>query len=131
MIDIGYFVYKIISFWFIRKINLECINISIKKLIGIKGKERKISEIIKIEINIDGYLQDIFFYVIRDHLRYNLILEKPWMNHHDVRIALKVGTLFIHSSRARVMSNKGRKWKSSKLLKLLEIGAIAYQSWLK
>ena len=56
MIDTGYFIYKIINSWFIRKADLKYINIFIKKLIGIEKKEKKISKIIKAEIDIDGYL---------------------------------------------------------------------------
>ena len=64
LIDTRCLIYKIISFQFIRKTGLEYINISIKKLIEIKKKEKKINKIVKIEIDIDGHLQDIFFYII-------------------------------------------------------------------
>ena len=56
LIDTGCLVYKMISSWFIKKVDLEHINIPTKKLIGIKGKERKINKIIKAEIDINGHL---------------------------------------------------------------------------
>ena len=56
LINIGYLIYKVINSRFIRKVGLERINISTKKLIGIGGKEGRISEIVKAEINIDKYL---------------------------------------------------------------------------
>ena len=56
LIDTRYLMYKIINFWFVRKIGLERINIFIKKLVEIEKKEKKISEIVKVEIDIDGYL---------------------------------------------------------------------------
>ena len=64
LINTGYLVYKIINSQFIRKVNLKCINISTKKLIEIEKKEERISKIIKTEIDIDGHLQDVFFYII-------------------------------------------------------------------
>ena len=76
MINIGYLTYRIISSIFIRKTDFEYINISIKKLIEIEGKEGCINKIIKIEIDIDGHKQDIYFYIIQNHLGYDLILGK-------------------------------------------------------
>ena len=128
LIDTGCFVYKMMSFWFIRKADLEHINISIKKLVKIGGKEEKINKIVKAEIDIDGHLQNVFFYIIWDHLEYDFILKKPWINHYNMRITPKISTLFIYSSRIKMMSNEGRKRKSLKFLKLFEIRAIAYQS---
>ena len=55
LIDIGYLAYEVISSMFIKKAGLEYINISIKKLIGIKGKEDHINKIVKIEIDIDKH----------------------------------------------------------------------------
>ena len=55
LINTSYFVYRIISFIFIRKTGLKCINISTRKLIEIKEKEDCINEIMKIEIDINGY----------------------------------------------------------------------------
>ena len=50
------------------------------------------------------------------------------MEHHDIRITPKTDIFFIHSSRTRVKSNKAKKKRS---LKLLKIRATAYQSWVK
>ena len=44
---------------FIRKINLEHINILKKNLMEIGKKENKISEVIKVEININKYKKNI------------------------------------------------------------------------
>ena len=64
LINIGCLAYEIINSMFVRKADLERISILIKKLIGIGGKEDRIDEIVKVEIDIDKYKQDIYFYVI-------------------------------------------------------------------
>ena len=56
LINTGYLIYKVINSQFIRKTDLKHINIPTKKLIEIKKKEEKISEIVKIKININRYL---------------------------------------------------------------------------
>ena len=55
LINTDYFVYGAINFIFVKKVNLECINISIRKLIEIERKEGCINKIIKIKIDIDRY----------------------------------------------------------------------------
>ena len=76
LFDLGYLAYGVISSRFIRKTGLECINIPVRKLIDIGGKEGYINKIMKIKIDIDRYQQDIFFYIIKDYLKYDLILGK-------------------------------------------------------
>ena len=123
LIDTGCFVYKIISFKFIRKTGLEYIIIFIKKLIGIGEKEGRINKIIKVKIDIDGHLQDIFFYMIQDYLEYNLILDKLQINHYNVKIAPKTNILFIYLFWIRIINNERKK---QKLLKFFEIKVIVY-----
>ena len=57
-------MYGVISFMFVRKVGFERISISIRKLIGIGGKKGCIDEVVKVEIDIDKYKQDAYFYVI-------------------------------------------------------------------
>ena len=64
LINTGCLVYGVISSIFIRKANFKCISIFIRKLIGIRGKEGRIDEIVKVEIDIDKHKQDTYFYVI-------------------------------------------------------------------
>ena len=64
LINIDCLVYGAISFIFIRKADLKCISISIRKLIKIERKEGCIDKIIKVEINIDKHKQDVYFYII-------------------------------------------------------------------
>ena len=123
LINTGYLVYKTISFMFIRKANFEYISIPARKLIGIGGKKGRIDEIVKVEIDIDKYKQDVYFYIIQNYLEYNLILEKPWMEYHDIKIILKTNIFFIYLLRIRIRSNKVKK---KRLLKFLEIGVTVY-----
>ena len=50
------------------------------------------------------------------------------MEHYDIRIVSKADIFFIYLSRIRVRSNKVRKKRS---LKFLKIGITIYQSWVK
>ena len=77
LIDIGYLIYRAISSIFVKKTGLKRINIPTKKLIKIRKKKGRINEIVKIKININRHKQNIYFYIIQDHLEYDLILGKP------------------------------------------------------
>ena len=55
LINIKCIIYKVISFRFIKKANFKCINILIKKLIGIEGKEGCINKIVKVDMDINRY----------------------------------------------------------------------------
>ena len=55
LINIGCLTYGAINSIFIRKAGLEHINISIRKLIEIRGKKNYINKIIKIKIDIDRH----------------------------------------------------------------------------
>ena len=50
------------------------------------------------------------------------------MEYYNIKITLKADTFFIHSSKIRVRSNKARK---KRLLKFLKIGTTVYQFWVK
>ena len=123
LINIECLVYKTISFRFVRRTDFECIDILIRKLIGIGGKEDRINKIIKVNININRHQQDVFFYIIRDHLGYDLILGKLWMIHHNIKITPKANIFFIHSSETKIRINEEGKKRS---LNLLEIGVMVF-----
>ena len=55
LINTGCLVYGVINSIFIRKTGFKYINILIRKLIGIRGKEGCIDKIVKVEIDIDKY----------------------------------------------------------------------------
>ena len=117
LINIGCLAYGAISSRFIKRAGLKCINIPIKKLIEIEEKEDYINKIMKVDINIDKHQQDTFFYIIRDHLKYNLILGKLWMVHYNIKIILKINTFFIYFSGIRVKIKKKKKKKIIKSFK--------------
>ena len=77
LINTDCLAYRAISSMFVRKAGLKHISIPTKKLIKIREKKGRIDKIIKIKIDIDKHKQDVYFYVIQDHLEYNLILRKP------------------------------------------------------
>ena len=123
LINTDYLVYKTINSIFVRKAGFKHINILIRKLIKIRKKEGRINKVMKIKIDINGHKQDAYFYIIQNHLKYNLILKKPWIKHHDIKIILKADIFFIHSSKIKIRSNKAGK---KRLLKLLKIEITAY-----
>ena len=55
LINTDYLAYKAISSMFVRKVDLECINISTRKLIEIKEKKDHINKIVKVKIDIDKH----------------------------------------------------------------------------
>ena len=77
LINTDYLVYKTINSIFVRKAGFKHINILIRKLIKIRKKEGRINKVMKIKIDINGHKQDAYFYIIQNHLKYNLILKKP------------------------------------------------------
>ena len=109
LINTNYLIYKTINSIFVRKVGFKYINILIKKLIKIRKKEDRINKIMKIKIDINGHKQDTYFYIIQNHLKYNLILKKPWIKHYDIKIILKVDIFFIHSLKTKIRSNKAGK----------------------
>ena len=82
----------------------------------------------KVDINIKKYQQNIFFYIIRDYLEYNLILRKLWIIYYNIKIALKINIFFIYFSETKIRTNKKRK---KRLLNFLKIGITVFQFWIK
>lgn len=71
----------------IRRAKLPRMKITPRKLTGAvdngKNQNSSITEITKLEINIDGYQKSLYAYII-PHLSHDLILGKPWMEREDV-----------------------------------------------
>ncbi|KAF9700524.1 hypothetical protein EKO04_001724 [Ascochyta lentis] len=61
------------------------------------------------KIDIDGYRETLWAYVLDREREYDLILGRPWMDKNEVTIAPAKKSLFIHSSRTRVRSREGAR----------------------
>ena len=55
------------------------------------------------EINLDGYRENAFFYVVPG-LSYDIILGLPWMRANDVRLSPKRVYLYIGPFNLRILN---------------------------
>ena len=61
-----------------------------------------ISEVAKVEIDLNGHKEDAFFYVVPKLASYDIILGLPWMKRNDVRLSPRRACLHIGPFRIRV-----------------------------
>ena len=59
-------------------------------------------EVAKIEVDLNGYKEDAFFYVVPSLASYDIILGLPWMKKNDVRLSPKRAYLHIGPFNLRV-----------------------------
>ena len=77
LVDTGYLSYGIINAYFASRYSLQRILITPRLIIGFSTDvELEITNVIKLEINLDGYKEDIFLYVV-PYMSYDLILGLP------------------------------------------------------
>lgn len=80
LIDSGCLSYGIISKRFAQRHCLTTFLISPRPVRGATGKTKYIMQIVGTSIDIGTYMEgNVFFYVLPDHLGYNLILGLPWL----------------------------------------------------
>ncbi|KAI0991717.1 hypothetical protein K3495_g16470, partial [Podosphaera aphanis] len=84
LIDNGCECLAAINNTLVRKLNLPRIKIPPRKLAGAtRGYGETISEMTKVELDVDGYRKALYAYVI-PRLSHELILGKPWMEQEDI-----------------------------------------------
>ena len=121
LIDSGCLSYGAISQRFVRRNGLPTFDITPKLMRGATGGEGKIDRIVRCRIDIEGHSeQGTFLYVIPDHLGYDLILGRPWLNYHDVLMYSKRGRLHVRSTGAKL---RDRKRKPLPKLDILQVCA--------
>ena len=84
LIDSGCLNYEIVNNFFMKKHQLSTIDITSWSAHGVTGEEIYIIKIIHTCLDINTHSKkSAHFYVLSDHLDYDLILEMVWMQHHD------------------------------------------------
>ena len=53
------------------------------------SKPGTINEITKIHINVNEYTEIYYFYIKSDNLKYNLILNRLWLNKNNIQVIIK------------------------------------------
>ena len=72
--NIGYLLYGLISRRFATRNSLQCIPITLRPINGFRTDiVSEIIDIAKIEINLDGYKEETFFYIVLN-IAYDIIL---------------------------------------------------------
>ena len=104
LVDTGCLSYGIINAHFASRHGLQRIPITPRPIIGFSTDvESEITNVVKLEIDLDGYKEDIFLYVV-PHMSYDMILGLPWMKKNDVQISPRKECLYIGPSSLRILN---------------------------
>ena len=105
LMDSSYLSYDLINSRFTSRYKLQRIRISHRLIVGFSDlMTSQILEITKIEIDLNGYKEDVFFYVVLNLASYDIILGLPQMKRNDVRLSLRRAYLYIRPLRIRVLN---------------------------
>jgi hypothetical protein len=125
MLDSGCLTYALVSASFVRKANLQCVNLPhSKQLDGVTGTGT-ITRACEFTYDIEGYKRTGWGYVVeKGNLGYDILLGRSWFNKHNVTIAPAKKSIYIHSEgiRIRLRSKEG---KSPQQPMVQEISAVA------
>ena len=110
LVDSGCSSYGLIDSRFASRHKLQRMRISHRPIVGFSDSVTSwISEVAKIEIDLNGHKEDAFFYVVPSLASYDIILGLPWMKRNDVRLSLKRAYLYIEPFRIRVSNTSKEK----------------------
>ena len=87
--------------------------ISLWQVIDVMSKPGTTNEIVKTHINIDKHMKTCYFYIKDDNLKYNLILDRLWLNRNDVQIVVKKKQFILASQIYMSRAQKADQKKSS------------------
>ena len=105
LIDSGCSSYGLIDSRFASKQGLQRISIPPRAVVGFNDSTKaQISEVAKLEIDLNGHKEDAFLYVIPSLVSNNIILGLPWMKKNDVRLSPKKASLTIGPFKIRVLN---------------------------
>ena len=96
LVDSGCSSYGLIDSHFASRQNLQRLRITPRPIIGFSDSvNSQISEVAKMEIDINGHKDEAFFYMVPSLALYDIILGLLWMKRNDVKLSLKRACLFI------------------------------------
>lgn len=129
LVDSGCLTYGVISEDFVRRHDLETMKISPKPIRGVTGATASITKVARARMDIDSHTEEgAFFYVVPDHLGYDLILGLPWLRRHDACLEPKRGRMFLRATGARLLNRDKRPLQT---LDVAQVTVSAMSSFLK
>lgn len=108
MIDTGLLCYSFITPSLVKRAGLQCLNIKPRFFSGV-GSVGCISQIAKFDIDIEGFKDQGWAYVVKEDFQFDMMLGRPWMDRLGVTIAPKARSIYVHSQgkRIRILSKEG------------------------
>lgn len=120
LIDSGCLSYGVVSKKFVKRNKLLTMDIEPRPIKGVTGEVEFITQVVRTRMDIDSHTEEgAYFYVIPDHLGYDLILGKPWLVRHDGRLEPKRGRLYLQSTGSRLVDREKRP------LSRMDVGQIS------
>jgi hypothetical protein len=105
LVDSGCSSYGLVDSRFASRQGLQRIPIAPRPIVGFNDSTNsRITEVARMEIDLDGYREDAFFYVVPSLVSYDIILGLPWMRKNDVRLSPKKACLYIGPFNLRVLN---------------------------
>ena len=108
---------------------LKWFSVSLWQVIDVMGKSDTINEIVKAHINIDEHMKICYFYIKNDNLKYDLILNRLWLNRNDVQIVTKKKIIYFGLTSLYVKSTEDQPKKITS--NIHKINGTAYASWMR
>ena len=103
LVDSGCSSYGLIDSRFASRQNLQRISVTPRPIVGFNGSTNSsITEVAKVEMDLDGYKENAYLYVVPSLVSYDVILGLPWMRKNDVRLSPRKACLHIGPFNLRV-----------------------------
>ena len=99
------------------------------RVIDVMSKPGTIDEIAKTHINVNKHTEICYFYIKNNNLKYDLILNRSWLNRNDVQIVVKEKAIYFGLTSLYVKSTKGQLKKTT--LSIYKVNGTAYASWMR
>ena len=127
LIDCGNLSYCLVSRSFAQRARLERLRLPYSRpVVGVNDAVSYVNEVAKFTIDLNGFSETLFAYVMPNNLVEPIMLGRPWMNRNHVTIAPAKKSIYIHTVGLRIFSREGKKHP----LELKEIGANAFKKLL-
>jgi predicted aspartyl protease len=130
LVDSGCSSYGLIDSRFASRQNLQRVQITPRPIVGFNDSTNsQITEVAKLQIDLDGYKEDAFFYVVPRLALYDIILGLPWMKRNDVRLSPKRACLHIGPFNMRVpnMLKDRCTTRDHKLISVVAFSLLTYR----
>ena len=93
------------------------------------GKLSTINEIIKAHIDVNKHIKICYFYIKSNNLKYDLILDRLWLNRNNVQIITKKKTIYFSLTDLYVKSTEG--WLKKITSNIYKVNDAVYANWMR